>query len=657
MERLLQHEQSIPDKVIYILLEDGVNEKESITFAGMVSKAKAIAATLLQSGKKGDRVLLLFPIGLEFITSFFGCLMAGMIAVPAYPPHKRKANKRFLSILEDCEPAVIMATRNILVDLNYLESKESIESCRLLDYSEIDFDLAADWQKPVIDGDDIALLQYTSGSTGHPKGVMVSHSNIIHNSECIKQSFGFDENLIGVNWLPNFHDMGLIGCLIQPAYIGGMNVIIPPLKFIQNPRNWLTSITKYKATNAGGPNFAYDYCSEKIADEDLSGLDLSSLTTMFNGSEAVREESLNRFQRKFSKSGFSAEQYFPCYGMAETVLIVSGGDYKAEPVHLRLDTRSLEDNKIMPVPEGKDTRVLTACGYSWLGMSVIIVNPDTKTHTPADEIGEIWVMGPSVTRGYWEDEEKTEKTFNAYIDGTDDGPWLRTGDLGFIHEGQLYVSGRLKDLIIIRGSNFFPDDIERSLENCHEAMRQNASAAFSADIEGEEKLILVAEVGRTHMRDLAENEVFESIRNAVFAEHGIQPHAVTLIRQGSTMKTSSGKTQRFAMKNAWANDDLNIIASWEMKPDKEAIASAISFRPEFMREWMINWIAQKLEIDPASINPDRAVSAYGLDSITAVSLERDVNKQFGIEWPIESFLKNNSVNQLVEEGIELLRNK
>ncbi|MCK5338525.1 MAG: fatty acyl-AMP ligase, partial [Bacteroidales bacterium] len=450
--------------------------------------------------------------------------------------------------------------------------------------------------------DDIALLQYTSGSTGRPRGVMVSHANIIHNSECIKRSFGFDENLIGMNWLPNFHDMGLIGCLIQPAYVGGMNIIIPPLKFLQQPLNWFKNISKYKATNAGGPNFSYEYCIDKINDQELDDLDLSTISTMFCGSEPIRKKTLDQFTAKFDRASFRSQQFYPCYGLAESVLIVTGGDFRAEPIYLELDIRAMEENKVVAAESARDSRTLTACGYPWLGMSVSIVNPETKITCPKGEIGEIWAKGPSITQGYWDNAEETEKTFKAYIEGTEDGPWLRTGDLGFIHEGQLYVSGRMKDLIIIRGSNFFPNDIEHSVENSHDALRQNASTAFSAEIEGEEKLIIIQEVERTHMHDFDEEEVFEAIRNAIFADHGIQPNMITLVRMGSIKKTSSGKTQRFAMRTVWANNELNILANWEMAPEKENVATAIGFRPEFLREWMINWMAQKLELDPGKID-------------------------------------------------------
>ena len=655
---LLKNAEKFGEKALYIFLDDGENESLRISYSDVVNKAKAVAAELQKQGSKGDHILLLFPAGIEFVISLYGCFLAGMVAIPAYPPRRKKVDPRFMSILQDANPSFILATQQIHKDLSQLDLTDvKQDKLNMITYEAIDVEQADDWIDPGVSKNDIVLLQYTSGSTGTPKGIMVSHGNMIHNLECIKQSFGFDENMIVVNWLPNFHDMGLIGNLIQPAYVGGSVVTMTPIRFIQEPLKWLKSITRYKGTCSGAPNFAYDYCVDKIPAEEAGILDLSSITVLFNGSEPVRKNTIERFHKHFKEAKFSAKQFFPCYGMAETVLIITGGDYKANPVYFNADAKAIEHNKAIQADEGAETRYLTASGFPWMGMSVMIVNPETRQASPVGEIGEIWAKGGSVAQGYWNKPEETKNTFHAYLEGTNDGPWLRTGDLGFIYDGQLYVSGRLKDLIIMRGSNFFPNDIEHSVENCHEALRKNASAAFSMDINDEEKLIIIQEVERAYMRDFDADEIFESIRNAVFADQGIQPDIILLTKMGSIKKTSSGKTQRFAMRTVWKNKELDVLASWEKKADKEYISSAIGFRPEFLREWMINWMAQKLELDPGKIDADKPISAYGLDSITAVSLERDVNKQFGIEWPIESFLKDNSVNRLVEEGIVLLRNK
>ncbi len=654
---LLKNADRFEDKALYIFLDNGQNESMRVSYRDVVNKAKAVAAELQENGEKGNHILLLFPAGIEFIVSLFGCFLAGMVAIPAYPPRRKKVDPRFLSILHDAKPSTILATQQIHADLEQVDTNGArLDKVRTLIYESIQSNQEHEWINPGVNGDDILLLQYTSGSTGTPKGIMVSHWNMIHNSECIRRSFGFDENMIVVNWLPNFHDMGLIGNLIQPAYVGGSVVTMPPIKFIQEPLNWLKSISEYKGTCSGAPNFAYDYCVDKIPNDADENLDLSSLNVLYSGSEPVRKKTLERFCTRFKGAKFTAKQFFPCYGMAETVLIVTGGDYKADPVYFNADVKALEENLIVAAKDGQESRPITACGFPWQGMSVCIVNPETKTGSPSRKIGEIWVKGPSVTLGYWNKSKETKETFHAYIEGSDDGPWMRTGDLGFIHDGQLYVSGRLKDLIIIRGANFFPNDIEYSVENCHPALRKNASTAFSMDIGDEEKLIIIQEIERAYMHDFNEEEIFESIRKVVFEDHGIQADKIILARMGSIKKTSSGKTQRFAMRKIYSDGEINVLASWEKKPEKENVSS-IGFRPEFLREWLINWMAQKLELDPGKIDTDKPVSAYGLDSITAVSLERDVNKQFGVEWPIESFLKNNSVNQLVEEGILLLRNK
>jgi acyl-CoA synthetase (AMP-forming)/AMP-acid ligase II/acyl carrier protein len=658
VERLLQHEKNQPDKVVYILLEDGLTEKESITYASLVRKAKAIATVLMEKGSKGDRVLLLFPTGIAFITAFFACHFAGMIAVPAYPPKRNKSNERFRSIVQDSSPAFLISTAGIHAELLEYHSTEGYpEGMQMLVYEELDESLAGKWSDPGISAGDIALLQYTSGSTGTPNGVMVSHANIIHNSECIKQSFGFDENSVGVNWLPNFHDMGLIGCLIQAAYLGASNVIIPPLSFLKNPSNWFRAMSRYGATTGGGPNFAFDYSIEKVPDEDIPQFDLGGLRTLYCGAEPIRRETLQEFAAKFKPSGFRPAQFYPCYGMAESVLIVTGGNYLAAPLYTEVDARTLEENRVLSVTSGRESRVLTACGYPWLGMRVAIVDPVTRIPSAAGMLGEVWVSGPSVAQGYWNKPQETEETFSACIAGTHDGPWLRTGDLGFISHGQLFISGRRKDLIIIRGANYFPNDIEHCAEGCHPAIRKNASAAFSIDSGEGEKLVLVMETERAFMNTDKHDEVFEAARQAIFSEYGIQPHALSLIRTGSILKTSSGKIQRFAVKRAWQENELKMVASWKMPAITDELASEIGFRPGYLREWLIHWISQKLKVDPGKIDPDKAVSAYGLDSITAVSLERDVNKEFGIEWPIESFMKENTVNMLVEEGINLLKAK
>jgi len=560
---LLQNGAKYAEKDQLIFLEDGTDETQKDTYAEVLSKAKAIAARLQSTGEKGNHVLLLFPPGNAFMISFYATILAGMVAIPAYPPRKRKLDPRFLSILNDARPKIILGTETILRDLQQADLGETdLGNMQLVAYESVELDLRDRWVDPKISKDDLVLLQYTSGSTGKPKGTMVSHGNMIHNLECIYQSFNFDENLIVCSWLPSFHDMGLVGNLIEPTYAGGTTIYMPPIAFIKNPLNWLKVITDYKVTCTGAPNFAYDYCVEKINEQDIESLDLSSLTILYSGSESVREETLKKFHSTFARAGFSINQFFPVYGMAETVLLISGGDYKAAPVYTHVDIQSLEKNKVVVTDKGSSGRSLTGCGFPWIGESVAIVHPENHRILPYGEIGEIWTRGGSVTQGYWNKPEETESVFKAKIDTDPEGEWLRTGDLGFIHEGQLYISGRLKDLVIIRGINYFPNDIEHSVEKCHPALRQNANAAFSIDIEDGEKLVVIQEVERSHMRDFDEHEIIENIQQAIFADHNIQADVILLTRFGSIKKTSSGKTQRFAMRNAYLNDELDVLACW-----------------------------------------------------------------------------------------------
>ena len=643
-------------QVAFIFLEDGINEKASITFDKMAIKARAIATSLQKQGKKGDRILMLFPTGIEFIVSLFGVFFAGMIGVPSYPPRRNKPNERFHAILEDSSTSFILTTRNIYNDIQkFFPEDNRFKNLNYFLYDDIDHKLSDRWIKPEIQPDDIAILQYTSGSTGRPNGVMVTHTNILHNCEVIHESFGFDKDTVGVNWLPNFHDMGLIGALLQVPYCGRPNIIIPPIEFLRNPLNWLKAISKYKGTTAGGPNFCYDHCIQKTTPEDRNEIDLSSITTFYCGAEPIRKSTLQEFSRKYEISNFSARQFYPVYGLAESTLLVTGGDYHKKPIYFKAETKALEQNIVKPAKKDPDSRIFINCGYPWLGTTVIIANPEKSTLCEPDEIGEIWTSGPSVAKGYWNNPEETKYTFQAYLADTGEGPFLRTGDLGFIRDGHLYITGRLKDLIIIRGTNHYPQDIELTIEKCHPSLKENAGAAFSIDIADEERLVIITEVERTYMRDLNTEEVFEAVRLTVAEEHAILPYAIILIRTGNIPKTSSGKIQRSACKKAFLDNNLNIISEWKMELSPGHVQSIKSYSVESLREWLVNWLSQKRNLDPATIDPDKPITAYGLDSLMAVNLEKDVNEQFGISWPIESFLRENTINQLVKEGMGLIK--
>jgi acyl-CoA synthetase (AMP-forming)/AMP-acid ligase II len=480
-----------PDNVVYRYLGDGVNETESFTFKEIDRVARSIAQALSRKLNKGDRVLLLFPQGLQYVAALYGCFYGGFIAIPAYPPRRNREMDRINSIIEDSGAAAGLVTEEVFktIERNFAED-ELLKGMEWFEYEKISNDPEPPAIKTFPEPDQVAFIQYTSGSTGNPKGVMITHKNIIYNSDFIRRSFGFDENTIGMNWLPIFHDMGLVGGIFQAAFLGLINIGMPPVAFLKNPLNWLKAIDKYKATTGGGPNFSYDYCVQKIKPEEVEGLDLSSIKNFYCGGEPVRRKTFEDFPKAFAGAKVRTNQMFAVYGMAETTLIVTGKDPAAEPSFVRVDQEALSKNKLVFVTKNEKGIDLVSNGHVWMETRVKIVNPETFEEVDENGIGEVWISGPTVAKGYWNKPEENKRTFEAYT-ANGDGPWLRSGDLGFMYKEELYITGRLKDLIIIRGVNYYPNDIEYSVQQSHEAFRPNAGAAFSLSKEGVEKLVIV----------------------------------------------------------------------------------------------------------------------------------------------------------------------
>ncbi|MBD2136217.1 fatty acyl-AMP ligase [Anabaena sp. FACHB-1237] len=548
-----------PDVTAYTYLENGETETDSLTYQELDKKARAIAAHLQSFLSPEDRVLLLYPSGLDFITAFFGCLYAGMIAIPAYPPRRNQNTSRLESIIIDAQAKAVLTTSDLLENIkSRLSENPDFAELECLSTDDIDSDRYVKWQKPAINGDTLAFLQYTSGSTGKPKGVMVTHRNLLYNEEMIKVTFQHSEKTVFVGWLPLFHDMGLIGNVLQPIYLGIPCYLMSPVDFIQKPYRWLQAISRYKATTSGGPNFAYDLCIKKITPEQIASLDLSSWQVAFNGAEPVRYQTLKQFSDTFASCGFRPETFYPCYGMAETTLLVSGGVPAELPVICSIDETALEENRVVVSTE-ENSKKIVGCGKTSLEQKIIIVNPDTFTECLPEEVGEIWVAGDNVAIGYWQRPEQTKTDFNAYLADFKTGAFLRTGDLGFLQNGELFVTGRMKDVIIIRGQNHYPQDIEFTVENSHPALKPASGAAFTVEVNGLDRLVIVQEVERTYIRKLDVKEVIGNISQAVTAEHGLQVYKTILVKTGSIPKTSSGKIQRYACKNGFLNNTLNVI--------------------------------------------------------------------------------------------------
>ena len=562
------------EKTVYTYLNDGESQETRLTYGELERRALAIAAHLQSHLSPGERVLLLYPPGIEFPAAFFGCLCAGMVAVPTYPPHSNQFLANLGATVSDAGPTVALSTASTLEEYRrQIDQTPGLMALKWIATDTIPDDLANAWQEPSLGADSLAVLQYTSGSTGNPKGVMVSHGNLLHNSSVIHAVFGHSPSIRGVIWLPPYHDMGLIGGIIQPVYAGADAILISPVHFIQKPLRWLMAISRYKATTSGGPNFAYDLCVRKITPEQKSGLDLSSWEVAFNGAEPVRAETLRRFAAAFESCGFRQKAYLPCYGLAETTLIASGCNKSSEPTFLQADAQALKAGRIVLAAEDREHDFeLVGNGGAPPDHEIVIVDPEKQTPCESDTIGEIWIAGPSVAQGYWNRPEESEQTFRARLADKGEGPFLRTGDLGFIHAGQLFVTGRLKDLIIIRGLNHYPQDIERTVERSHEALRAGCGAAFAVEVGDEERLVVVQEIERRYIRKLDAEAVIGAIRQSVSREHGIQAYAVVLLKTSSLPKTTSGKVQRRLCREHFIQGSLNVVAecvgySQEVEPE------------------------------------------------------------------------------------------
>ena len=568
-----------PKQNVYTFLVDGESQTVSLTYQKLEQGAKAIAAYLQSICSPQERVLLLYPPGLGYIEAFFGCLYAGVIAIPAYPPRPNRSLSRLQSIIDDAQATLALTTQSILVSLERkLPHAPELARLRWLATDNIDGDLSQDYQEIAISDDNLAFLQYTSGSTAEPKGVKIAHNNLLHNLEAIHNSFQHTSESRGVIWLPPYHDMGLIGGILQPLYGGFPVILMSPLMFLQNPLRWLQAISRYQATTSGGPNFAYDLCVRKYKPELQLDLDLSSWDLAFNGAEPINYETLTKFADIFSPYGFRCEAFYPCYGMAEATLIISGGKKTDTLVTKTVQGKALEQNKIaLAQTNQENVRTLVSCGTSLPDQKIAIVHPETLTLCQPGEVGEIWVSGSSIAQGYWNQSEETKHTFNTYLVDTGDGPFLRTGDLGFLEKGELFVTGRLKDIIIINGRNHYPQDIERTVEESNPYIRPSCSASFSVDIEGEERLIILAEIDRrywdsqrttSHSNGYSNEknaanakELIQSIRREVSKNHDLQVYSTLLLKPGSIPKTSSGKIQRHVCRASFLAGTLTPIGT------------------------------------------------------------------------------------------------
>ena len=616
VQSLQRRAAQTPDQVALRFLAESAEHSVVLSYRDLDQRARTIASALQANAALGDRAVLLFPSGPDYVAAFFGCLYAGVIAVPAYPPEstRRHHQERLLSIISDAEPRLLLTIASLADGLAQIENAPPV-----LSVDTLDAPVADAWIAPDLQPDDIAFLQYTSGSTALPKGVQVSHGNLVANEVLIRRGFGIDLNPddVIVSWLPLYHDMGLIGGLLQPIFSGVPCVLMSPAYFLGRPLRWLEAISQYGGTISGGPDFAYRLCSERVSESALERLDLSTWRVAYSGSEPIRLDTLDRFAEKFAACGFSSDNFFASYGLAEATLFVAGGTRGQGIPALRVDETALAANRAEP---GQGSAIMS-CGTSQPEHAVLIVDPHTLNELPDNRVGELWASGPSIAHGYWRNPEATAKTFVQH----DGRTWLRTGDLGFIRFGEVYITGRLKDLLIVRGHNLYPQDIEQTIEREVEVVRKGRVAAFAVNDQGLEGIGIAAEISRSVQKILPPEALIKAIRQAVAEAYQEAPSVVVLLNPGALPKTSSGKVQRAACALRHADGSLDSYAQF---PDLQGLAGDAALESELQQQIAAIWCEQ---LQVATVAADDHFFLLGGNSITATQVVARLRETLGLE--------------------------
>lgn len=643
--------------------------QDALTMGELDERARGLAAALQTSGLTDQPVILLFQPGIDFIVGFWACLYARAIAVPAYPPDPNQLDRtmpRLESILGDS------GARSILTSSAIEELARPIFDSRLnIRVAWLNPGRAGspeDWQPPTIAREDLAFLQYTSGSTGEPKGVMVSHGNLLDNAAMIAGSMAINRGLRSVLWLPPYHDMGLIGGVIQPIISSVSITLMSPVDFISRPLRWLSLISRERLQVSGGPNFAYELCARRINARDKASLNLSSWTLAFSGAEPVRSGSLRRFSEAFAACGFRSEAFYPCYGLAEATLFVTGGERGAAP------TVRAFDRQLLGAGQVRDARSLSSAelvgvGRPGTGVHVRIVDPETHEPCPPDRIGEIWVQGPNVALGYWKRDEETERTFHAHLRGHESGPgFLRTGDLGFLLDDELFVVGRIKDLLIVNGTNYYPEDIEAVADRAHPAIREGSTAAIGVDRPDGEVLAIVAEAKTGKQEEL--EKAATAIRAEVTRAIGIAPEVIAFVPRRALPKTSSGKIRRGVVRQALLDGSLATHAVFDAGDgDRGLPAPAVSGVPDpatlaalpaeerdrVLTALVMDALRAVKKSAGASVGLDTAVTDLGLDSLDVVELLAEMEERSGTLLPMERLTRGATIRELVQAISDALK--
>jgi acyl-CoA synthetase (AMP-forming)/AMP-acid ligase II/acyl carrier protein len=650
MHRLDRHAREKPGAAAFRFIRGPDFTTDDLDYAGLRARALGLAQVLRARHAAGSRVLLVLPPGPDYIAGFFGCLYAGAIAVPIYPPRRNRPPERFATVARNSAARFALAAADVR---RQVETTLAPELLRELDLTWLEpatgAGAPADWALPYVDPDTPTFLQYTSGSTAEPKGVVVTHGNLEHNIGLIAEPFGMDAAaVLGLSWLPPFHDLGLIGNLLAAVDHGVTEVIMTPQAFLGDPLGWLRAVAHFRATSSAAPNFAYELCAVRATPEFVATLDLRCWQTAFNGAEPIRPATLERFARTFAPAGFRAEALCPGYGLAEATLAVSAQPRGRGAVIAGFDRAALGRHRVQPSADAAEAVRLAGSGVVLGGQQVRLVDPDTRRPCGADGVGEIWVAGPSVARGYWASPEATRETFQARTAPDGAGPFLRTGDLGFLHDGQLFITGRRKDLIIIGGANHYPQDIELTALGAHPALVEAAGAAFAITSDDGESLAVVHEINLGHRAaDFA--AVAAALRAAISEEHQLAVTHCALVRFASLPKTSSGKIQRRRCRELFLAGQLDAyLTTGAAGAQVPAVARSAGDSPlpaeEFAR--LHTGIAQVLALAPAALDPAAPLLVQGMSSLRAVELQCLLEEKFGVKLEYEDFFEPWTVHRL-----------
>lgn len=615
-----------PDKAAYIFLNGRLKVEDSVTFLDLKTRVEHVAQSISEKTEPGARALILLPSGIDYIVAFLGCLAAGVVAVPYFPPTGGLFWKKLRTIAGDCTPDLLITPKAIVerCAAAFESFHKDMPTAQIVSFEALTKEAAPhSFLTQNIQTDDLAFLQYTSGSTGQPKGVMITHRNLVHNAYWQSIDTGNNAQSVTVSWLPLYHDMGLIGKILQSLSLGSTTVFMSPTSFLKRPLNWLKAISDYKGTISGGPNFAYDYCVDKISDEELASLDLSHWQTAYNGSEPIRISTVERFTQRFAKAGFQRSAFYPSYGMAEATLYIAGGPAKSDPLNLPfpLDSKKSQD--------AATASLCPSVFKPFKGMCTRIINPESWKACQVGTIGEIWLSGESVGTGYWNKPEETAETFHAFTSDTGEGPFLRTGDLGFFHDEKLCVTGRIKDLIINNGVNHYPADIEETVQSISPAFRRHAGAAFEDDT-GALVIVQAIEPKQKEASDL--KALSRRAASKVFQDHSLSPAFICLVKAGEIEKTSSGKIKRAKMRKRFLSDELTVVFRWAPTTAlTTARADQTNRSKDKIEAFLKHWIANKCGLEISELDNRLEFVGYGLGSVDAVDMTQALSSQFALE--------------------------